>query len=447
MLYPSLEAQRTTLAFSALAHFPGDDISMKQLIRPVRGTRDFYPEQMAFRQWLYARMKEVSQRFGYQEYEGPALETIDLYAAKSGEELVKEQSYVFTDRAGDQITLRPELTPTLARMVAQKQRELPKPIRWWSFGPFWRYERPQKGRSREFFQWNLDIIGVESAYADAEVVAVLAEFLRSVGLTSQQVGIKVNNRRLMKAKIEELGVDPEKVEGVYRLIDKLDKLSGEDWLAYGREAVGLTDSEMGQLRGIMNNHDLWKESQDLVSFFSLVDDLGIRDFVEYDPSIIRGLAYYTDLVFEVWDRQGQFRAILGGGRYGNLLSDVGGEPMGGIGFAMGDVVIGLVLEQYGLKPQLRPSPTRALVTVFSPELTGQSARVAARLRSAGINTELYPQASKLDRQLKYANAYGIPFAIIIGPDEAAGGTATVKDLTTGKQQSVALADLAASVSA
>ena len=131
---------------------------MKQIIRPVRGTRDFYPEQMAFRQWLYARVKDVSQRFGYQEYEGPILETLDLYAAKSGDELVKEQSYVFTDRAGDQITLRPELTPTLARMVAQKQRELVKPIRWWSFGPFWRYERPQKGRSREFFQWNLDIV-------------------------------------------------------------------------------------------------------------------------------------------------------------------------------------------------------------------------------------------------------------------------------------------------
>ena len=150
---------------------------MKQIVRPVRGTRDFYPEQMAFRQWLYARMKEVSQRFGYQEYDGPFLETLDLYAAKSGEELVNEQSYVFSDRGGDQITLRPELTPTLARMVAQKQRELPKPIRWFSFGPFWRYERPQKGRTREFFQWNVDIIGVDSPYADAEIVAVLAEFL------------------------------------------------------------------------------------------------------------------------------------------------------------------------------------------------------------------------------------------------------------------------------
>jgi histidyl-tRNA synthetase len=387
-------------------------------------------------------MKEISQRFGYQEYEGPVLETLDLYAAKSGDELVKEQSYVFTDRAGDQITLRPELTPTLARMVAQKQRELPKPIRWFSFGPFWRYERPQKGRTREFFQWNLDIIGVDSPYADAEVVAVLAEFLRSVGLTSQQVGIKVNNRRLMKARIESLGVEPEKVEGVYRLIDKLDKLSPADWSAYGKESAGLGDSELERLRAMMGDREMWKESNDLVSFFSLVKDLGVSEFVEFDPSIIRGLAYYTDLVFEVWDRQGQFRAILGGGRYGNLLADVGGEPMGGVGFAMGDVVIGLVLEQYGLKPNLKPSPTRALVTVFSPDMMGNSARLAAALRLSGINTELYPDAVKLDRQLKYANVNGIPFVIIVGPDEAAAGKATVKDLGTGKQQAVAVHDLA-----
>jgi len=420
---------------------------MKQIIRPVRGTRDFYPDQMAFRQWLYARMKEVSQRFGYQEYEGPALETLDLYAAKSGDELVKEQSYVFTDRGGDQITLRPELTPTLARMVAQKQRELPKPVRWFSFGPFWRYERPQKGRTREFFQWNLDIIGVDSAYADAEVMAILVEFLKSVGLTSQQVGIKVNNRKLMKAKIEALGVAPDKVEGVYRLIDKLDKLSPADWVAYGRETVGLGDTELERLRAMMADREMWRESPALTAFFGLIKELGVTEFIEFDPSVIRGLAYYTDFVFEVWDRQGAFRAILGGGRYSNLMSDVGGEPMGGIGFAMGDVVIGLVLEQYGLKPSLKPCPTRALVTIFSAEQIGVSVRAAARLRAAGINTELYPDAVKLDRQLKYANANSIPFAVIIGPDEAAAGKATVKNLATGQQQVVSLSELVGVVAA
>jgi histidyl-tRNA synthetase len=415
---------------------------MKQIIHPVRGTRDFYPEQMAFRQWLYSRMKEVSQRFGYQEYEGPVLETLDLYAAKSGEELVNEQSYVFTDRGGDRITLRPELTPTLARMVAQKQRELPRPIRWWSFGPFWRYERPQKGRTREFFQWNVDIIGVESPYADAEVVTILAEFLRSVGLTPQQVGIKVNNRKLMKTRIESLGIAADKVEGVYRLIDKLSKLSNADWFAYGKESIGLSDTELTDLRKTLSDRNLWKESPSLVSFFSLIADMGVVDYVEFDPSIVRGLDYYTDLVFEVWDRQGEFRAILGGGRYGNLLADVGGQPMPGVGFAMGDVVIGLVLEQYGLKPTLRPSPTQVLVTVFSADLVSESTRTAFRLRSAGINTELYPEPAKLDRQLKYANSHGIPFVIILGPDEVTAGKATIKNLVTGEQQSLPVNELA-----
>lgn len=409
---------------------------MKQIIRPVKGTRDFYPEQMAFRNWLYAKMREVSQRFGYQEYEGPILETLELYAAKSGEELVKEQSYVFTDRSGDQIALRPELTPTLARMVAQKQRELPKPIRWWSFGPRWRYERPQKGRTREFFQWDIDMIGADSAYADAELVAVLAEFFRSVGLTPQQVGIKVNNRKLMEAQIAQLGLGADKIEGVYRLIDKLDKLSPEDWAAYGRESIGLNGAQLDRLCAVLDNRDLWKQSSELTAFFDAIRDLGVSDFVEFDPSIIRGLAYYTGSVFEAWDRQGEFRAILGGGRYGNLVADVGGEPMGGVGFAMGDVVIGLLLEQYGLKPQLRFSPTRVLVTVFSSELIGTSTRVAAQLRTAGINTELYPEVAKLDKQLRYANTFGIPFAVIIGPDELQAGRATVRNLVSGQQQMV-----------
>ena len=418
---------------------------MKQIIRPVKGTRDFYPEQMAFRAWLYGKVKEVSQRFGYQEYEAPMLEALDLYAAKSGDELVKEQSYMFTDRGGDQITLRPELTPSLARMVAQKQRELPRPIRWWSFGPFWRYERPQKGRAREFFQWNIDMIGADSAYADAELVAVLAEFFRLVGLAPQQVGIKVNHRGLMEAQVKALGIGRDRIEGVYRLIDKLDKLAADSWAAYGIESIGLSEEQISRLRGVLDDRDLWQQSAELVTFFDAIKDLGVSDYVEFDPSIIRGLAYYTGTVFEAWDRVGEFRAILGGGRYGNLVADVGGEPMGGVGFAMGDVVIGLVLEQCGLKPALRPSPTRVLVTVFQQELMSTSARIASQLRAAGINTELYPEPARLDKQLKYANTLGIPFVAIIGPDEASAGKATVKNLATGEQQQLDQASVAEAV--
>jgi histidyl-tRNA synthetase len=409
---------------------------MKQTIRPIKGTRDFYPEEMAFRTWLYVQMKAVSQKFGYQEWEAPLLESLELYAAKSGEELVKEQSFVFPDRGGDTITLRPELTPSLARMVAQKQRELPKPIRWWSFGPFWRYERPQKGRTREFFQWNIDLIGVNSAYADAELVAVAAEFFRSVGFSAQQIVIQVNSRKLMEEQLARLGVSADRLEGVYRLIDKREKLPAEKWRAYGIEDIGLRVDQIDRLSALLNNRELWKESAELTAFFDAIDDLGVSDTVEYEPSVIRGLAYYTGVVFEARDRTGEFRAILGGGRYDNLVADVGGDPLGGIGFAMGDVVIGLMLEQYGLRPQLRPNPANVLVTVFDAALMRTAAKVAAQLRSGGVKTELYPEVARLDKQLKYANSQAIPIAIIIGPDEAAQGQATVRDLRSGQQQIV-----------
>jgi histidyl-tRNA synthetase len=409
---------------------------MKPTIRPIKGTRDFYPEEMAFRTWLYGQLRAVSQKFGYQEYEAPILESLELYAAKSGEELVKEQSFVFPDRGGDTIALRPELTPSLARMVAQRQRELPKPIRWWSFGPFWRYERPQKGRTREFFQWNIDLLGVNSSYADAELVAVAAEFFKSVGFSSEQIVIKVNDRTLMEEQIAKIGVALNRIEGVYRLIDKLDKLPAEKWRAYGSEDIGLSAEQIDRLSALLNNRELWKESADLTALFNAIDDLGASAYVEYDPSIIRGLAYYTGVVFEARDRTGEWRAILGGGRYDNLVGDVGGDPLGGIGFAMGDVVIGLMLEQFGLRPRLRPNPAVVLVTIFDAALARTSAKVAAQLRSGGVKTELYPDAAKLDKQMKYANAQAIPIAIIIGPDEAAQGQATVRDLRSGQQRVV-----------
>jgi histidyl-tRNA synthetase len=373
---------------------------MKPTIRPIKGTRDFYPEEMAFRTWLYGQLKAVSQKFGYQEWEAPILESLELYAAKSGEELVKEQSFVFADRGGDTIALRPELTPSLARMVAQKQRELPKPIRWWSFGPFWRYERPQKGRTREFFQWNIDLIGVNSP-----MPMRLRRHRRRVfksWLSAQQIVIKVNDRKLMEEQIARLGVAPDRIEGLYRLIDKLDKLPAEKWRAYGIEDLGLSADQIDRLSALLNNRELWKESASLTAFFNAIDDLGVSDTVEYDPSIIRGLAYYTSVVFEARDRSGEFRAILGGGRYDNLVGDVGGDPLGGTGFAMGDVVMGLVLEKFGLKPKLRATPADVLVTVFDTVLARASAKAAAQLRSGGVKTELYPEAVKLDKQMKYA---------------------------------------------
>ena len=407
---------------------------MKNVIPSVKGTRDFYPEQMALRTWLYQTIREVAESFGYQEWEAPLLETLDLYAAKSGEELVKEQSYVFKDRGGDEITLRPELTPSLARLIAQKQQELTFPLRWWSFGPFWRYERPQKGRTREFFQWNVDMLGPNTPEADAENVAVLATFFQRVGLTPNEVMILVNDRRLIDAQFDKFDVQKELRPAVSSWIDRREKLAPDAWDAYGVE-VGLSDSQLRNLKAMLDDKDLWKQSPQQVRFYQAIEALGVSQFVQFDPSIIRGLLYYTGTVFEAWEVGGQIRrSILGGGRYDNLLSDVGGEPLPATGFAMGDVVITLLLEKYGLLPKnLDVNPAPVLVTVFDEERQMASLALATQLRRAGLKVVVYPEAIKLGKQFKYADRIGARVTLVLGPDEAEKGQVAVKNLVSGEQ--------------
>jgi histidyl-tRNA synthetase len=294
---------------------------MKKVIQSVKGTRDFYPEQMAIRVWLYKTMRAVSESFGYQEYEAPMLESLELYASRSGDELVKEQAFAFTDRGGSEITLRPELTLSLARMIAQKQKELNFPVRWWSFGPFWRYERPQKGRTREFFQWNVDMLGVSSPEADAETAAVLATFFQRVGLSPQQVLIKVNNRRLMDDRFNALDIPTEQRAAVSSWIDRREKMTPEAWTEYGAE-IGLSPEQVTKLKEMLADKDLWKQSAELTRFFAVIEALGLTEYFVFDPSIVRGLLYYTGTVFEAWEVGGDIkRSILGGGRYDNLTRE------------------------------------------------------------------------------------------------------------------------------
>jgi histidyl-tRNA synthetase len=414
---------------------------MKQIINPIKGTRDFYPESMAVRTWLYSKVKLVSERFGYQEYEGPFLEPIALYAAKSGEELVKEQSFVFPDRSGDLITLRPELTPTLARMVAQKQKQLIYPLRWWSFGPFWRYEKPQKGRSREFFQWNIDLIGMNTPESDAELIAVIATFFREVGLNPNQVKIFINDRELMESELSRLDILAGQHSNVFRLIDRKEKMSLSDWEAYARDE-GLTPQQIKGILDLLQNRDLWKISPNLTLIFEALDAFQAKEFVEYDPNIIRGLDYYTSTVFEAKDMGGEVRrSILGGGRYNNLLSAVGGEQLPAVGFAMGDVVITLILESYGLIPSnIYNHPAQILITSFSSETIKASISLSVQLRKSGINVLDYPEAMGLNKQLKYADKLHIPYVAIIGPDELDKNVFTLKELASGKQIEVPLND-------
>ncbi|MDD5468465.1 MAG: histidine--tRNA ligase [Anaerolineales bacterium] len=410
---------------------------MKTIIPSLKGTRDFYPEEMAARTWLYQKLRRVSERFGYQEYEGPMLELVELYAAKSGEELVNEQSFVFPDRGGELIALRPELTLTLSRMVAQRQRQLVYPLRWWSFGPFWRYERPQKGRSREFFQWNVDLIGVDTPAADAELIAIIATFFNEVGLSPCLVGIGINDRQLITTELEALSIPDGLRPAVFRLIDRREKLPPPDWAAYARD-LGLNDTQFTRLQELLADGELWKKSNSLRSLFAALEAYGVSNYARYDPSIIRGLDYYTSTVFEAKELTGDIRrSILGGGRYDNLLEAVGGEPLPGTGFAMGDVVITLILKQYGcLPPDLGKTTAQVLVTTFDEASSAASITLAMELRQAGLDVLGYPRATPLSKQIKFADRVGVNYILILGPDEIKNGVVTLKDLRSGEQRSL-----------
>jgi histidyl-tRNA synthetase len=418
---------------------------MKTTIPSVKGTREFYPEQMALRNFIYEKVRKASQAFGYQEWDAPFIETLDLYAAKSGEELVKKQSFVFEDRGGDLVTLRPELTPSLARMIAARQNELTFPVRWWSFGPFWRYEQPQKGRTREFFQWNIDMLGVSSPEADAELIAVGATFLRSVGLDPKRAAIFVNNRRLMDSQFDALGIPQEKRLDVSNMVDRRSKMDSAKWDAYVLDD-GLSQTQLDGLKNLLGNFDLWKQSEELVRLFAALEALGVKEYVKFDPSIMRGLLYYTGTVFEAFDTTGSLkRAIFGGGRYDNLLADVGGQPLSGVGFAMGDVVIGIILQEANLLPELIPSPASVLVTVFDESLWMKSYALAGELRGAGLNVMVYPEPTKLPKQFKFADKMKMRLVLVLGPDEAEKGQVVVKDLSNGSQQTVEMNALVASI--
>ncbi len=397
---------------------------------------------MALRTWLYAKMREVSESFGYQEFDGPFLERLELYAAKSGEDLVEKQSYVFEDRGGDRITLRPELTPSLARMVAARQRQLNFPLRWWSFGPFWRYEKPQKGRTREFFQWNIDRIGDDSPEADAELATIAAIFLKSIGLQSSEAQILVNNRQLMQAEIEALGISAKSRGEVFALIDRKDKLSAADWKKRGTES-GLDATQVMGIEALVGNDDLWKKSANLQRFFTTVEAQGMKEYVRFAPHVIRGLDYYTGTVFEAWDTAGEFRAIFGGGRYDDLVTAVGGDPVPAVGFAVGNVVISLLLQALGHAPALSAAPAPIYVTLFDETSLSESLRLASELRAAGLKVTSHLGADKLQKQFKQADRSGARLVLVLGPDEVESKTVSVKDLRSGEQRSVPRAELAA----
>jgi len=413
-------------------------------IPPVKGTRDFYPPDMAVRNWIIDGWKRVSLRNGFEEFDGPIFEYLKMFQVKSGDEIV-EQLFSLKDRGGRDLALRPEITPTLARMVNQRINSLPKPIKWFSVPRLFRAERPQKGRLREFFQWNIDIIGVDDVLADAEVIFTTVDYLREVGLTSKDIKVKISSRELLASYLRSLGIAEDKLESTYAVLDKKGKLPQETFEEILREQIPdrnavnrildfMSVDSIPQLEVFVEDES--SAYLDMKCVLDNLDMMGVGDFCVYDPSIVRGLAYYTGIVFEVHDVAGELRAICGGGRYDNLLRDFGGPPIPATGMGMGDRVLEILLEEKG---QLdRQAPKRQLdyfVTCIG--VFGEDAwRVVGKLRSMGYSANFSYKMGGLSRQLKEASAQNAKKCIIIGEEELKEDKIRIKDMATGEQELV-----------
>ncbi len=419
-------------------------------IPPVKGTRDFYPPQMAIRNWIIDGWKKVSVRNGFEEYDGPIFELLKMYQIKSGDEIV-EQLFSLQDRGGRDLAIRPEITPTLARMVNQQINALPRPIKWFSVPRLCRAERPQKGRLREFFQWNIDIIGVDSPAADAEVIFTTLDYLRSVGLTSQDICAKISSRRLLAAVLHRLGLPDDKLDALYALLDKKAKLPADAFEAMLAEQVPDTEvagtitrftslTSVDEVKtAIECDSEIEEALVDLRAVLDVLGSMGVSDYCVFDPSIVRGLAYYTGVVFEVHDIVGELRAICGGGRYDNLLREFGGPAVSATGMGMGDCVLEILLQEKGLiDEQIRASHIEYFVTCADSQLSSAVYEVAAQIRSRGHSAGFSYKLGGLSKQLKEAASQKAGKCVIIGQEYIDRKELAVKDMTTAQQKQVNL---------
>jgi histidyl-tRNA synthetase len=416
------------------------------------GFRDFYPADLTVRAHIMSVWRDVARRYGFEEYDGPPLEPLELYTEKSGEEIV-HQLYNFTDKGERAVALRPEMTPTLARMVAARAGSLRKPVRWFSVPQLFRYERTQRGRLREHYQWNVDIVGEEDVGADVEVLAVAIDALRGVGLTETDIVARFNDRRLLERLLLAAGVAHDRLASTYNAVDKL----GREPVDRVREklvgSAQLADGVADAVLGIFEHRDLAAlgaayggvegvadEIERLEAYRAQLDDLGLAGFIQYDATIVRGLAYYTGVVFEIFDRKGEFRAICGGGRYDNLLGQLGGVALPAVGFGMGDVVLREILAERHLLPDTRPRLDYYIVAVTGEERPLQR-QVARALRAAGASVGYALRPAGVGKQFKEADARGARATLVLGPDEVAAGVAVLRQMDGGQERRVEIAAL------
>ncbi|MGH7570407.1 MAG: histidine--tRNA ligase [Gemmatimonadota bacterium] len=410
----------------------------------VPGTRDFYPEAMRVRRWIEERWREVALLYGFEEYDAPAIEPLELFTVKSGEEIVG-QLYAFEDRGGRKVALRPEMTPSLARMVAARSQGLARPIKWFSIPRLFRYERPQRGRFREFWQLNLDILGVPGVEADAEIIAAGVDSLKACGLGAGDFVVRYSDRRLLDRALARLQVPTGRWPAAFVALDKMTRGGPDETReALARagveeraamilmEAVGRRERQGFEAALAEAGVDLAAESAALDELEAQLGAYGMAEYCAFDAAIVRGLAYYTGIVFEMHDRAGELRAICGGGRYDDLLAGLGGERLPAVGFGLGEAVLTELLERIDRAPLTRGRCEAYVIPVSAGERL-YALGVATRLRGAGVRTDMALRDTSLGRGLKSAAKAGARVAVVIGERERAAERLTVRDLSTGEE--------------
>jgi len=410
--------------------------------QPYKGARDFYPEDKRLQNYMFSVMRQTVERFGYEEYDAPILEPIELYAAKSGIEIVNEQTYVFEDRGGRRVAIRPEMTPTVSRMVAARRQELAYPLRWYSIPNLWRYERPQRGRLREHWQLNVDLFGLEGLTAEAEIIQTADAILKNLGATHDMYTIKLNSRKLIDYIMQDyLKVDDVQAQTLIKLIDRMHKMEHSAFVAEvdamfnpSQREAGASNKLLGLLKikqiehlpEVIREHPAARQLQELIK---LLHDARITNVV-FDSSLMRGFDYYTDIVFEVFDKHpDNNRSMFGGGRYDGLVGLFGVDPVPTIGFGMGDVTLQNFLEVHDLVPALRPGTD--LYVVLIGDVYAKAQAVIADLREMGLNVAVDSTGRKADKQIKAAAKKGLHYAMFIGEKELGDELYEIRNLLTG----------------
>jgi histidyl-tRNA synthetase len=414
-------------------------------VQPYKGARDFYPEDKRIQKYMFNSIRKLVEGFGYEEYDAPILEPLELYLAKTGAEIVNEQTYAFTDRGGREVVIRPEMTPTVSRMVAAKRQELAYPLRWYSIPNLWRYERPQRGRLREHWQLNVDLFGIDNLKAEYETIMVADGVLKVFNAKQDMYTIKINSRKLTDYVLREfIGLDDVEAYSMSKLIDRMNKIDRTEFIVQAEAICGPTEREGGAVEKLLGFLDAeqftaldpqiqkHESIEQIKTLLAQLEAAGLTN-VKFDATLMRGFDYYTDIVFEVFDNHpDNNRSMFGGGRYDGLVGLFGVEPAPAVGFAMGDVTLQNFLEIHGLLPKLMPETD--VYVVLIGDVFDDAQKVIAELRSNRVKVAVDISGRKPDKQIKTADKKGIHYILTIGPDEITSEQYPLKNLQTGVEE-------------